>query len=148
MLRCCAFLLKPRWLMLYALVIVSTIAMVLLGRWQLQRAHERHGDIQNYSYVLQWWAFSTFVVFMLFRVMRDALRERNTELNQVGTDAAAAPAVAAHADESAASPVEPIAYRRYVPPAAGTQELDATQLAYNDYLASLATASEAAKEQR
>ncbi|SOD75086.1 DNA-binding transcriptional regulator of glucitol operon [Jatrophihabitans sp. GAS493] len=147
MLRRCAFLLKPRWLMLYALVTVSTIAMVLLGRWQLQRAHERHGDIQNYSYVLQWWAFSTFVVFMLVRVMRDALRERSASLTAAdGDDSGGAERL--ESSPAVVNSAEPVAYRRYVPPGRDAQELDSTQLAYNDYLASLATSSEVVKEQR
>jgi DNA-binding transcriptional regulator of glucitol operon len=137
MVRRFAFLLAPRWLLLYVLVAVSTVAMVLLGRWQLQRAHEHHGNIQNYSYVLQWWAFSTFVVFMLVRVMRDALRERRKLLDPTW------------AAEPAAVQAEPeVAYRRYTRPVDAPSELDPMQLAYNDYLASLASPGEATKERR
>lgn len=135
MFRRLAFLLAPRWLLLYGLVVVSVIAMVLLGKWQLTRAHENHGSMQNYSYVLQWWAFSTFVVFMLVRVMRDAIRHRDR-----GDDA---PDDIELAVEAAAAPV---AYRRYQPPQNKAADLDETQQAYNNYLASLATPGEAARD--
>lgn len=140
MLRRLTFLLSPRWLLLYATVAVAAVAMVLLGRWQLQRAHQRHGDLQNYSYVLQWWAFSMFVVFMLGRVIRDAVRQRSDSATHANSDSDKSAADLAESVVAQSAPHE-AGYRRYVPPTSVRAE-DAVQLDYNNYLASLGGAAE------
>jgi DNA-binding transcriptional regulator of glucitol operon len=66
-------LLHPKWLLLHVLVIASCITMVWLGHWQWVAAHRRHGDIQNYAYAFQWWAFTGFAIIMWVRVVRDYL---------------------------------------------------------------------------
>ena len=69
--------LAPRWLALHVVVLAAGVTMVLLGRWQWHVAHVRHGDIQNYAYAFQWWAFTGFALAMWVRVMRDATRGRD-----------------------------------------------------------------------
>jgi hypothetical protein len=121
-LRQLAFVFRPKWLLLHLLVIVGAIVMVFLGRWQWNVAKARHGDIQNFAYVLQWFAFAGFVVLMWIRVIGDA------------RDAA---------DENKPEPTpppEPIpGLRGYVAPQAAQTRSDAddsVRVAYNDYLAS------------
>ena len=115
--------LAPRWLALHVVVLAAGVTMVLLGRWQWHVAHVRHGDIQNYAYAYQWWAFTGFALAMWVRVMRDATRGRATNV------AAAEPAPAAD---------EPVAYRRYVMPSERPASTDPELAAYNEYLADLA----------
>lgn len=119
------FLLAPRWLALYVVVIAAGVAMVFLARWQWRVAHIHHGSVQNYSYAFQWIAFTVFAVLMLGRVMRDAVRRRAEQ------DEPAAPA------EPARSEPEPVAYRRYVMPQNRPVSDDPELAAYNAYLAEL-----------
>lgn len=121
------FALRPGWLTLHVLTVALVVTMALLGHWQLNVSEQKHFNIRNFGYALQWWAFSTFVLIMWARVMRDQLR---------GGDQAEPPTVA---PEPAAE--APVAYRRYVMPQLSSQPqvaTDETQAAYNDYLARLA----------
>jgi DNA-binding transcriptional regulator of glucitol operon len=115
--------LAPRWLALHVVVLAAGVTMVLLGRWQWHVAHVRHGDIQNYAYAFQWWAFTGFTLAMWIRVMHDAMRGRATNV------AAAEPAPTAD---------EPVAYRHYVVPSNRPATADPELAAYNRYLADLA----------
>jgi DNA-binding transcriptional regulator of glucitol operon len=67
-------LLTPHWLALHLLVWVGAVAMVLLGRWQLQVSDDKHFNLQNFGYALQWWTFTAFTLFFWLRAMRDARR--------------------------------------------------------------------------
>ncbi len=113
------FVLGPRWLALHVVVVAACITMVFLGRWQLDVSNSKHFDLQNFAYALQWWAFSIFTVLMWGRVMRDS-----------ATRPGGGPA------EPVAAVEPPVAYRRYVAPAAPV-ETDPVRLAYNDYLRGL-----------
>lgn len=106
-------------------MVAVTVAMVLLGRWQLTVSNRKHFDVQNFGYALQWWAFSIFVVVMWVRVLRDTARRGEQPAEDV---------------EPEADPVaeEPVAYRRYVMPTAPQAPVDAEHAAYNDYLSRLA----------
>jgi DNA-binding transcriptional regulator of glucitol operon len=63
-----------RWITLHALVWVGAVTMVFLGRWQLQVSDDKHFDLQNFGYALQWWTFTAFALFFWVRAMRDARR--------------------------------------------------------------------------
>jgi hypothetical protein len=65
---------KPRWLGLHLLAWSLTAAMVLLGRWQLTVSNEKHFNLQNFGYAMQWWAFSATVLFFWLKLIRDARR--------------------------------------------------------------------------
>ncbi len=67
-------LLHPKWLLLHVVVIAVCCAMVWLGRWQWHAAIRHHGELRNYAYALQWWAFVIFTLVMWVRVVGDFLR--------------------------------------------------------------------------
>ena len=48
--------------------------MIRLGIWQWHVGGARHGDLRNYAYACQWWAFCGFAAFFWWRLMRDARR--------------------------------------------------------------------------
>lgn len=117
------FALRPGWLALYVVALAMAVTMVLLGRWQLTVSERKHFSIQNFGYALQWWAFSVFVLGLVYRFVRDARRRM---------DEAADPTLV----QTAPSDDQPVAYRRYTMPAPAPIE-DPTLAAYNDYLAQL-----------
>ncbi len=142
------FLLAPRWLALHAVVLASAVTMVLLGRWQWHVAHVRHGDVQNYAYAFQWWAFTVFALLMWLRVLRDAVPRTLAAPAATGEGPAAEVAIPeatgpeatgpeATVSEPAASEPQTVAYRRYVMPRARPDTDDPELGAYNDYLANL-----------
>jgi hypothetical protein len=67
-------LLRPKWLLLHAVTLAACAGMVWLGRWQWQVAIRHHGDLRNYAYAVQWWAFIGFTLLMWLRVVSDHLR--------------------------------------------------------------------------
>ncbi len=67
-------LLSPRWILVHLLVWVAAITMVELGLWQLRVSDRKHFDLQNFSYVLQWWAFAAFTVAFWLRAMYNVHR--------------------------------------------------------------------------
>lgn len=114
-------MLRPRWLALHVLAVALVVAMVLLGRWQLIVSDEKHFNIENFGYALQWWAFSVFTIVMWARIMRDTARRASGQSPR---------------SESPGEP--PVVYRRYVPPTVPAAPTDPQHAAYNDYLARLA----------
>lgn len=114
--------------MLHVLTVGLIVTMVLLGRWQLDVSESKHFNIRNFGYALQWWAFSTFVAMMWARIMRDETRHPD------GATGDSQPQPATIEDA-------PVTYRRYVMPQLSSTPqpaVDATQAAYNEYLAALA----------
>ena len=67
-------LLRPKWLLLHVVTLAVCAGMVWLGHWQWRAAVRHHGDLRNYAYALQWWAFVGFTVLMWLRVVSDHLR--------------------------------------------------------------------------
>jgi DNA-binding transcriptional regulator of glucitol operon len=112
-------ILHPRWWGLHLFTIAITIGMVYAGHWQWTVAERRHGDLRNYGYALQWWAFTFFGFLMWWRVIRDASLDP--------------PAIG---DEPAHSETLYVGYR---PPEATASERveDSERRAYNEYLAHL-----------
>jgi DNA-binding transcriptional regulator of glucitol operon len=111
-------LLQPKWLLLHVVTIAMCCGMIWLGNWQWRAAIRHHGEIRNYAYALQWWAFTGFTSLMWFRVVRDHLRQ--------GTPDERRPPVEA----------EP-RYLGYQPPAAQVDDADPERARFNAYLARL-----------
>jgi hypothetical protein len=134
-LRRLRFALSPGWLVLHLIALALIVAMVLLGRWQLDVSNAKHFSLQNFGYALQWWAFSLFVLSMWVRILRDSGRRAHD------TPAGEAYRAGRLPDpEPAPSPDQPVAYRRYVMPQSGSDQVtaaDPEHAAYNDYLARL-----------
>jgi DNA-binding transcriptional regulator of glucitol operon len=138
-LRRFGFALRPRWFPLHIFTIVVSVAMVLLGRWQLDVSESKHFSIQNFGYALQWWLFTAFGLFLWFRILRDAARRGGARRTAPTTAQAQAEAAAAEADET-------VTYRRYVMPTTPARSDDPVHSAYNDYLAGLAANDLAAND--
>lgn len=114
------FAARPRWWPWHLLCAALIVTMILLGRWQLTVSNDKHFDLQNFGYAIQWWLFSACVAFFWGRVLRDHARR--------GEVAPPEP-----------QPEEPVAYRRYVMPSVQRDpDADPVHAAYNDYLAELA----------
>jgi DNA-binding transcriptional regulator of glucitol operon len=118
--RAYRFAWHPVWLAGHVLVLAASVAMVLLGHWQLTVSEGKGFSLQNFGYALQWWAFSIAAIFLWCRVIRDRAHpeQRRTEPER--------PAVAD----------EPVAYRRYVTPTTAAED-DPERARYNAYLRSL-----------
>ncbi len=114
------FALAPRWWVGHLVVAAACVTMVLLGQWQWHVAHVRHGDIRNYAYAFQWWAFTAFALLMWGRVVRDQAGSGTTSERPVSGEGAAVP------------------YRRYVLPSVTPMPPDPERDRYNAYLRSLA----------
>lgn len=119
------FAVRPGWLALHVLTVALVVSMVALGRWQLMVSNQKHFNVRNFGYALQWWAFSVFALVMWVRVMRDQLRHQDDPLDVPGAAAALATS-------------DQVEYRRYVMPQVPAPTTDPTHAAYNDYLARLA----------
>ena len=57
------------------LIWAAAVTMVFLGRWQLHVSDAKHFDLQNFSYVIQWWAFSGCALVFWGKFVRDAWRQ-------------------------------------------------------------------------
>ncbi|WP_375479163.1 hypothetical protein [uncultured Jatrophihabitans sp.] len=132
--RSLRFALRPGWLTLHVVTVALVVAMALLGRWQLDVSNSKHFSLQNFGYAIQWWLFATFTLGMWARLMRDAARRGGAP-----PPSAEAQRIAGEA-ERVAEGGRPVAYRRYVMPAAQPAAADSVHSAYNDYLARLAAA--------
>ena len=113
-------LLRPKWLLLHAVTLAACAAMIWLGHWQWRAAVRHHGDLRNYAYALQWWAFVGFTLLMWLRVVSDHLR----------------PAEGAGSEQPPAAPAD-----RYVgytqAPSSPAVETDPERRRLNAYLAHL-----------
>jgi hypothetical protein len=134
----------PRWLVLHAFILAITVAMVLLGRWQLDVSNHKHFDLQNFGYALQWWAFSAFAVWLWVRIVWDrwrpptaAGRPQSVVLPHNGdTSVHTGPADLITVPTKPGQ--EPVVYRGYVMPQSQTtlarSNGDSYHASYNDYL--------------
>lgn len=118
------FVWRPAWLAGHVLVLAAAVAMVLLGRWQLNVSDSKGFDLQNFGYALQWWAFSITGVVVWARVIRDRAKPKSQP---------------SQPPEPEPAPQQPVAYRRYVMPTAVDSSDDPELARYNDYLRSLGT---------
>jgi DNA-binding transcriptional regulator of glucitol operon len=122
-------LLRPKWLLLHLVTLAVCAAMIWLGHWQWRAAIRHHGDLRNYAYALQWWAFVGFTVLMWFRIVSDRGRPAG--------DAAAERPSAAQASR----------YRAYTQaPSSPAEETDPERRRLNAYLAQLSAADREATE--
>lgn len=154
-------LLKPRWIALHLLVWAAVVTMIELGLWQLRVSESKHFDLQNFSYVLQWWAFAAFTVAFWLRAMYNvrcppvAATPGGALVLRAGSAVAsvrrvqAGPAdLVAPAHESADTAV----YRGYVIPQSAhvphRSEGDSHHASYNDFLWQLSLADAAGKSDR
>ncbi len=146
---------QPRWLVMHVLVLGAAIAMIFLGRWQLDVSNSKHFDLQNFGYAFQWWAFSAFAFWLWFRIVRDSRRRRTSA---PGDRVTLVPGQGQTDDAPFVGPADliawprnpdeaPIVYRGYVPPQSATSpphsEGDGFHASYNDYLWKLAMADAA-----
>jgi hypothetical protein len=123
--------LTPKWVGAHLLLVAVCAAMIRLGIWQWHVGGVRHGDLRNYAYALQWWAFTGFAIFFWARLIRDARRPA-AELSL--------PPPAAAPDASQSGAPEEGQYRPYVMPRAGEAtpaDVDPELARYNAYLRSL-----------
>jgi hypothetical protein len=126
--------LHPRWIALHVFVLASCFGMYYAGGWQWQVAQRHHGDIRNYAYALQWYAFVLFALWFWVKVMRDS-RSRQ----QVASDGPPQIALRPASVPGSAEPTSAPTYRGYVMPQADSITVDDPELArYNAYLNALA----------
>jgi hypothetical protein len=118
-------LLRPRWLLLHVLTVAACCAMIWLGRWQWHAAARHHGELRNYAYAFQWWAFTAFALVMWSRIVHDHL----------------------HPDGArwAPPPEPPAAYVGYTPPPPPPAD-DPETVRFNDYLRRLHAADREASQ--
>lgn len=132
------------WLLFTVVIWAVGVTMVLLGRWQLQVSDDKHFNLQNFGYALQWWAFTAFALLFWLKLIRDAwrgtqsiastsgelVRANRTGLAPVGP--AELMTRSNHPDQS------PTVYRGYLMPQSRTAPVrshgDRMHDAYNDYL--------------
>jgi hypothetical protein len=63
------FLITPRWLAWHVFVILSVLAMLWLGGWQLHRAES--GNSLSWAYTFEWPLFAIFAVYFWVKTVRD-----------------------------------------------------------------------------
>jgi hypothetical protein len=126
-------LLRPKWLLLHAIMLAACAAMGWLGLWQWRVAVRHHGDLRNYAYALQWWAFIGFTVLMWARVVTDHLRSGRTDPDGE--------------DQPAGTAAPTSRYRGYtLAPSSPAVETDPERRRFNAYLAQLDAADREAPE--
>jgi DNA-binding transcriptional regulator of glucitol operon len=147
--------LSPAWIGLHLLFLGAAIGMIFLGRWQLQVSNRRHFDLQNFSYVIQWWTFSAFAIFFWLRLIRDAHRPRTSAAStsgeivlRHGQELATYVGPANFISQPSKAGQAPVVYRGYVAPSNARTPVpshgDRYHDSYNDYLWQLALADSAA----
>ena len=144
---------RPRWLIYHVALLGSAIAMVFLGRWQLDVSEGNGWDPQTVSYIVQWWAFAAFTVFLWGRLIRDARRPPAPAASPSGEivlrSGSTAVARSGPADlvRTETEGEAPVAYRGYVLPdsakAPHRSYGDDFHNSYNDYLWQLGLADQA-----
>lgn len=142
--------LTPKWLALHLVFWGAAVGMVFLGRWQLQVSNRRHFDLQNFSYVIQWWCFAAATLWFWGRLIRDRIRPPvtippgsglavRTGTSELARYVGPADLVAPAQDDGA----PPIVYRGYAMPHSAitpARSEDRYQGEYNDYLWQLSLA--------
>ena len=77
--------LTPRWLGRHALLVVSLVALTLVGLWQFDKAHHQ-GSWRNYGYAVQWWLFTGFAFFLWLKTVLDQLDPSRVERREQDDD--------------------------------------------------------------
>ena len=150
--------LSPRWIGLHLVFWGAAVGMVFLGRWQLQVSNRRHFDLQNFSYVIQWWVFAAATLWFWGRLIRDAIRPPvavsggsglAVQSGAGGVVAYVGPADLIAPDRGDGS--GPLVYRGYAMPHSAitpARSEDTYQGEYNDYLWQLSLADRAKEARR
>ena len=148
--------LTPGWIGLTLLIWASAVAMVFLGRWQLDVSDSKHFDAQNFAYALQWWTFSAFAVGLWLKAVHDGWTGKRVDVstsgelavrpNQTGLDFSGPALLVGRPDRTGG---EAVVYRGYVMPQSSTSPArsddDPVRAAYNDYLWQLGLADSAGR---
>lgn len=146
---------------MHALVWAAVVVMVELGWWQLRVSNRKHFDLQNFSYVLQWWAFAAFTVAFWLRAMYN-VRHPPVAATPGGALVLRAGSAIESVRRVQAGPADLVApthhsadaavYRGYVIPQSANvphrSEGDSYHASYNDYLWQLSLADAAGKTDR
>jgi DNA-binding transcriptional regulator of glucitol operon len=122
-----------------ALMFVAAAVAVLLAWWQLERYEGSGGSFQNLGYTLQWPVFGAFVIYLWWRLLRDASKPETTEsAESAGQEAETTESTAAEPELASArtEPANAAAAR-----IAADEKEDPELAAYNRYLAGLAERS-------
>jgi len=128
-------LLRPKWLLLHVVAVAACAAMIWLGQWQWRVAVRHHGDLRNYAYALQWWAFVGFTVLMWGRIVTDHLRSEPADPTAADL---AGPEASSAASGASAGAVPGSRYRGYTLAASSPDaETDPERRRFNAYLAQL-----------
>lgn len=128
-----------RWLGWHALLLAGVAVLVLLGRWQWDRAQSQTGTLQNLGYAFEWWLFACLAVYGWWREMRaDAKAAHAAEHGETSSDRETTGSVTAGLGRSAMS----AGSADSVNGAAGgsqpnVEDVDEEVAAYNAYLAQL-----------
>ena len=142
--------LTPRWIALHVIFWGAAVGMVFLGRWQLQVSNRRHFDLQNFSYVIQWWFFAAATLWFWARTIRDRVRPPATVSpgNGLAMQTGAGGLVSYVGPADLVAPdrgdgAEPVVYRGYAMPHSAitpARSDDGYHGEYNDYLWQLSLA--------
>ncbi len=130
--------LSRRWLGWHALLLAGVAVLVLLGRWQWDRAQSQVGTLQNLGYAFEWWLFACLAVYGWWREMRaDARTAQSAGHGETSPDGETARPLTAGLGRSATAG----AVASVNGSAGGSQptdeEVDEEVAAYNLYLAQL-----------
>lgn len=150
--------LTPRWIGLHLLFWGAAVGMVFLGRWQLQVSNRRHFDLQNFSYVIQWWFFAAATLWFWGRTVRDRIRPPIVTTPGSGLAVQASPGgvVSYVGPADFIAPAgdggePPVVYRGYAMPHSAitpARSSDTYHGEYNDYLWQLSLADQAKAARR
>lgn len=124
-----------RWLGWHLLLLAGVAVLILLGRWQWDRAQSTVGTLQNLGYAFEWWLFACLAVYGWWREMRADVRagqaaergepassDRRIAVSTTGLGRTATP------DGAGGSAADR---------GGGTEEIDDEVAAYNAYLTRL-----------
>jgi hypothetical protein len=144
--------LTPRWIGLHLVFWGAAVGMVFLGRWQLQVSDRKHFDLQNFSYVIQWWFFAAATLWFWGRLIHDRIRPPVTtapgsglavQTGSTGLVPYMGPADLVAPDRGDGS--APVVYRGYAMPHSAitpARSDDRYHGEYNDYLWQLSLADQ------
>jgi DNA-binding transcriptional regulator of glucitol operon len=125
-----------------ALMFVAAAVAVLLAWWQLERYEGSGGSFQNLGYTLQWPVFGAFVIYLWWRLLRDASKPETAEsAESAGQDAETTENTESTAAEPELTTARTEPANASAARIAADEKEDPELAAYNRYLAGLAERS-------